>query len=223
MIGVRSNLAAVDHARPARSRGKPQFQRSPPASSMKARSTPLAASRTAAAARGHPAPADDFVFSTVESAPPNRVFQGVRSGAGRAPTRVASGKARSWCPPEAEVPAFKPWSLWKSGRPNLSWDRVYPHAPFRPPPNRVRTPARRSPCSRRRTQIEACRIRFPPMSRHEADMHDWLLCAMNEKANHGLVKTSDGVRLSAATPPPLMTQASANAATVSKVRWRPHD
>ena len=102
VLFLRANIATEDHARPARSRGKPQFQRSTAASSMKARSTSLASSRTAAAARGHPAPADDFVFSTVESAPPNRVFQGVRSGAGPAPTRVASG--RTGIGAEAAIP-----------------------------------------------------------------------------------------------------------------------
>jgi hypothetical protein len=40
----------------------------------------VAASRTSAAARGHPHRPNDFVFSTAESGPTNRVFQDVRSG-----------------------------------------------------------------------------------------------------------------------------------------------
>ena len=87
-----ANIAAADHARPARSLGNPQFKRSTAATSMKARSTSLAASRTAAAARGHPHRPNNFVFSTVESAPTNRVFQDLRSGRwrGSSPIRDAN-------------------------------------------------------------------------------------------------------------------------------------
>ena len=75
-----ANIAAADRARPAHSRGNPQFKRSTAVPSVKARSTSLAGSRTAAAARGHPHRPSGFIFSTVESAQTNRVFQDVRSG-----------------------------------------------------------------------------------------------------------------------------------------------
>jgi hypothetical protein len=77
----RANIGAPDHAWPARSPGNPQFKRSTAAPSVKARPASLVVSRTAAAARGHPHRPNDFIFSTVESAPTNRVFQSVRSGA----------------------------------------------------------------------------------------------------------------------------------------------
>ena len=50
ILFLRANIAAADHARPARSRGSLKLQRSTGASLMKARSrsTSLAASRTAA-------------------------------------------------------------------------------------------------------------------------------------------------------------------------------
>jgi hypothetical protein len=110
---------------------------------------------------------------------------GRRNWAGSAPTLVASGTARIGrkpdlgrhagtltCPSEAEVPAFKPWSLSTEERTTQPG-----HGPsrsaraVRPPPNGVRVPARRSPvCLRRRTQIEHFESASPPMSRHEADM-----------------------------------------------------
>ena len=99
----------ADDAETGISMGNPQFKRSTAVTPMKARSTSLAASRTAAATRGRPAPADYFVFSAVESAPTNRVFR-YRVGQENARARIRLAQ------PHGSVPLER-----SSGRPMRTW------------------------------------------------------------------------------------------------------
>ena len=133
-------LRSFSRRRPARSRGNLKLQRSTGASSMKARSLRFAG-RVAhrRAARGHPAQPNDFVFSTVESAPPNRVFQGVRSGRRIAPygNCIEKGRcarlsrrsiARAKLPFRSEVYGAEPRVSVQS---TISLRSAKSHCPFR--------------------------------------------------------------------------------------------